>query len=307
MKKSSFLPSIVRRPVTASAFIATLILPQAALSAPPVAIQKQVQQKVDLVPYRAVYDLAMDESRPGSGVGNVLGRLVMEFTGSDCHGYTLNTRLVTQVTDRKGNATTSDLRSSTFEEGRGRAFRFATTQYLGEKISEITFGEANRQSGKGVDVRLKRPKDIAMHITPDVLFPTQHSREILKAALAGKSLLEANIYDGSDEGDKVYLTSTFIGALRMPREQQISADGNAGVAAKPDVRKLDGLKSWPVIISYYNQDDASDTAGEGVPDYELAYILYSNGISRKLMIDYGDFSINGVLADLKLLPAAACN
>ncbi len=310
-----------QRPRPSAVVLTAALLSHAgtALAAPPAALPRQaaqVPQKVELVPHRAVYDLALDETRAGSSVGGVAGRLVLEFTGSPCHGYTLNTRLVTRLTDKKGNLTLSDLRSSTFEDGRGQSFRFATTQYLGGKLAELTFGRANRRAGadgRGIDIHLKRPHDMAMRMSADVLFPTQHSRAILKAARAGKRLLEAHIYDGSDRGDKVYLTATYIGAPQAPRAQPVSTHSKPARATSmqqmrsgTDMGELDRLPSWPVIISYYDQDMASDKAGEGVPSYELAYTLYANGVSRNLLINYGDFSMNGVLSDLKLLPAPAC-
>ena len=302
--------------------------------------------KVELVPHRAVYDLSLAELRTGSGVGNVRGRLVLEFLGSDCHGYTLNTRLVTEITDSKGNATLSDLRSSTFEEGRGRFFRFATTQYFDNAKGELTFGDARRfgdnsfdnkdnklpsasriasesentaqsQSACGINVRLQKPRSVNMKLDGQILFPTQHSREILKAALAGRSLLQAEIYDGSDDGEKVYLTATFIG---QPKTGKTSAGkrphkrlSHATITAKAPpnthkaIQQLEQLKSWPVIISYYDKEDISEHAGEGLPSYELSYILFANGVSRKLKIDYGDFAINGKLKKLEFLPRPSCD
>lgn len=303
-------------PLRRSSAFAIFCLPLAAATSPvcgnPLAAGKtEIKTNIDLVPHRAVYDLSLAQTRAGSGVGGVRGRLVLEFLGSDCHGYTLNTRLVTEVTDRKGNATTSDLRSSTFEEGRGRFFRFATTQYLDNAKGELTFGDAKRygrsanssSDSAGVNVRLKKPKPMKMKLGGKILFPTQHSREILKAAFAGRSLLQADIYDGSDDGEKVYLTSTFIGKVAAPKSPVPSA---GRFRAVKDAQKLNRLKSWPVIISYYDKDDASDEAGEGLPSYELSYRLFANGVSRKLKIDYGDFSINGKLTKIKFLPPAPC-
>ena len=43
------------------------------------------------------------------------------------------------------------------------------------------------------------------------MFPTEHMRRIIAAARAGKSVLELTVYDGSDNGEKLYNTLTVIG------------------------------------------------------------------------------------------------
>ena len=64
--------------------------------------------------------------------------------------------------------------------------------------------------GKTIKVKLKKPK--AKTFTIDgAVFPTEQVRLIIEAAREGKSLLELVVYDGSDDGEKVYNTLTVIG------------------------------------------------------------------------------------------------
>ena len=42
------------------------------------------------------------------------------------------------------------------------------------------------------------------------------------------------------------------------------------------------------------------------PSYQIDFRLYANGVSRELLIDYGDFSIHGTLSKLDYLKAEAC-
>ena len=64
-----------------------------------------------LVPHRAVYEMTLDTSRPASGISGVKGRMVFEFAGSGCDGYTMNMRLVTRVEGSTGRSIVTDLRS----------------------------------------------------------------------------------------------------------------------------------------------------------------------------------------------------
>jgi len=253
-----------------------------------------------LVPHRAVYDLTLGSQRGASNIVSAQGRLVFDFNGSRCDGYTLNIRLVTQVTHRSGSATTSDLRSSTWEQGDGGLFRFSSTEYQDEKLNERANGTAIRsrsREGEGVTVSLSEPNGKKITYSGHVLFPTQHSLEILKAAREGRRLFEALVFDGSDQGKKLYRTTTFVGKKR-PAGTRDSLTGKV-----PNAEVLDKYDSWPVTISYFSGETAD---GAETPVYELSFILYENGVSRNVTIDYGDFAIRGKLRSLEFFKPNAC-
>ena len=52
---------------------------------------------VPLAPHRAVYDLALSEATDRSGITGLSGRMVYEFNGSACEGYTVKFRFVTRI------------------------------------------------------------------------------------------------------------------------------------------------------------------------------------------------------------------
>ncbi|MDA7946264.1 MAG: cell envelope integrity EipB family protein [Hyphomicrobiaceae bacterium] len=249
----------------------------------------------NLVPHRAVYEMTLDQSRPATGVSGVRGRMVFEFAGSGCDGFTMNMRLVTRIVGETGRSSTTDLRSSTWEEGRGKRFRFNSSQYRGEKLEETTSGDAEREAAESdVDVHVNAPKPKEIKVSGPVLFPTQHSIAILEAAKRGKSILQARVYDGSGKGDKVYSTTAFIGKPVKPGAKQPEN------RVKND-EALEKLSSWPVSISYFDSEEDGET-----PVYQLGFRFYENGISRDLVIDYGDFAIKGNLSSLELMPSHGC-
>lgn len=249
-----------------------------------------------LAPHRAVYDMSLDGTGSGSGLSGIRGRMVFDFAGSSCEGYTLNMRMVTHVTDRSGRTTLTDLRSSTWEDGKGELFRFNSRRFLNQKLNETTRGNASQVSPKGgLTVKLNAPKSDKLSLDGKFLFPTQHSLAILDAAESGRSMVQANVYDGSEQGKKAYATTAFIGKLRAPgSEEALKPVENGSVLGK--------LRSWPVTISYF--DKAKD--GDPVPSYQLTFQLYANGVSRKLRIDYGDFAVRGSLSSLEFFEATAC-
>jgi hypothetical protein len=268
-----------------------------ALTQQPAFAQMGAVKAGELAAHRAVYELTLDQTGAGSNVTDIHGQLVYDFSGSACQGYTLNTRLVTEIFDREGKPSTTDVRSESKEEGDGRRFRFTTSQYANNKLSESTKGIALRMARPrdGVYVELEKPKKGSMALPGNVFFPTQHSIAILKAALAGRTRVQADIYDGSEKGVKVYETTTVIGApLELAANAQLPAIKNA--------EALDAIQSWPVVVSYYDQGPKKD----GLPTYEVSFRMYANGVSRKLKLDYGTFSLNGELSAIEFLPTKPC-
>ena len=110
----------------------------------------------------------------------------------------------------------------------------------------------------------------------------------------GQGLLQAQIYDGSEKGQKVYETTAFIGKPVAPgTEDKLEAPAKE--------KGLAGLVSWPVSIGYFESK-----GGDLTPSYQIDFRLYANGVSRELLIDYGDFSVHGTLTSLEYLKAAEC-
>jgi len=55
-----------------------------------------------LVPHRAVYDLALGETRGNSQVAGVRGRILYDFDGNACQGYSLEFRQVSELDTGEG-------------------------------------------------------------------------------------------------------------------------------------------------------------------------------------------------------------
>ena len=121
-------------------------------------------------------------------------------------------------------------------------------------------------------------------------------RRIIVAARAGKTILDLPVYDGSENGEKIFNTLTIIGAP-IPPDQRMPTDAAAGQPV------LDGMKRWPVTISYFERDTKG---GEQTPIYSIAFELYDNGISRALTLDYNDFVLRGDMSVLEIKDSKPC-
>ena len=248
-------------------------------------------------PHRAVYDITFDHATPGSGVADMSGRMVYEMTGTTCGEYAQNMRFVTRMTNQEGVAQVNDLRTSSFEELATHRLRFSSSQYENQKLSEASQGSAGPGNGSSfTEVKLTKPAKKTVKLPSDIYFPIQHSLALVEAARAGHSQFTANLYDGSDKGEKFYETSAVIGPRADP--------GSVAVPAKvANGDKLNGLASWPIAIGYFEPGPARLDA---LPTYELSFRFYENGVSSRLYIDYGDFAIRGELKELTFLEEGKC-
>ncbi len=252
------------------------------------------QDEVTLVAHRATYDLTLATTRGKSNLEEVRGRILYDFTGNACEGYALVFRQVSEL-DTDGKTALSDLRATTWEDGAAKGFRFNSENSLDQRVVGQVDGRAER-SGDAVRVSLAKPAEKVLKLAPDMVFPTEHMRRIIAAARAGTKVLQLPVYDGSEDGQKVYDTTTIIGAP-IPPDQRVPDDAAAGQSA------LAGVLRWPVTISYF---DHAAPRGEQIPVYAIGFELYENGISRALLLDYNDFVLRGKMSTLDIKQATPC-
>jgi hypothetical protein len=263
------------------------------LIAPASASQAQ-PPKIVLVPHRAVYELSLFSSGGMASVDEARGRLVFEITGTACDGYATNFR---QVTELRGSENSSDrnfdVRSTSFETGDGKSLRFSNDTIRSGKTDHVE-GKA-AITAKGLEISVSKPEPASLTAAGDTLFPNAHIKQLIIEAMQGDKLFSTKVFDGSDTGRKVYDTFAVIGS---PVTEEGATD--AEPAAKAD--QLKGHASWPVSLSYFEPG-----AGERLPSYQMSFVLYDNGVSRTLKLNYGDFSLKGELKSIEFLKVQACD
>jgi len=248
--------------------------------------------------HQALYDLSLVKSRGSNSINSARGRILYNFTGSACEGYTSEFRQVSELDTGEGKLTLSDLRSTSWEDGAGKSYRFKIESRMNDTDSSPVDGVAER-TGDRITVKLKQPVSKTFTLDGSTVFPTEQIERIIAAAREGKSVLELTVYDGSDNGEKVYNTLSVIG-------QPIPGDRT--VAAPDPSTANDMMKSltrWPVTVSYYDRD-AKFADGEQTPVYSMSFELYENGVSRALVLDYNDFVISGALGKFDVKDTKPC-
>lgn len=257
----------------------------------------QQSAPIALASHRAVYDLKLSTTRGKRSMSAVRGRILYDFSGSACEGYALQFRQVSELDSGEGKVAVSDLRATSWEDGAAKRLRFHSRNYFDDTLRDSVDGQADREPGS-VSVELTEPGKKKLDFKTDVAFPTEHVRRVIAAAREGKTLLQVAVYDGSDSGEKIYDTLTIIGKA-IPADAQKPSDAIAKEAA------FAGMTRWPVTISYFDRS-AAEKGGEQTPVYAITFELYENGVSRALVLDYGDFVLTGEMTSIEMKDAKPC-
>jgi hypothetical protein len=248
--------------------------------------------------HQALYELSLVKSRGSTSIESARGRILYNFSGSACEGYTSDFRQVSELDSGEGKTTLSDLRSTSWEDGAGKSYRFKIDTRMNDGDPNAVDGVAER-TGDKVTVKLKQPVAKTFTLDGSTVFPTEQIQRIITAAKEGKSVLELSVYDGSDNGEKVYNTLSVIGQP-IPGDRAITTPDPS---TTNDTMKA--LTRWPVTVSYYDRD-AKTKDGEQTPVYAMSFELYEDGVSRALMLDYNDFVISGKMGKFDVKDSKPC-
>jgi hypothetical protein len=256
---------------------------------------------VKFAPHRAVYNITLGRSAPGLGMNDMTGRLVYELRGGGCEDYAQSMRVVTTSSGSDGSEQINDMRTSSSEESAGKRLRFTSTQYRDDQVAEMIEGKAGRRGNDSeLTVELSKPEPKALSLPGQIYFPIQHSIAMLQAAKAGEPRFVADVFDGSDKGDKVSATTTIIGKGRLG-----DANANDLPPSVANIERLKTLKFWPISTSYFEKGKTLE-AKDAMPNYEMAAHFFENGVSTRLVMDYGEFSLKGELTELTFLAEPTC-
>ena len=212
--------------------------------------------------HQALYDLSLVKSRGSNSINNARGRILYNFSGSACEGYTSEFRQVSELDSGEGKVTLSDLRSTSWEDGAGKSYRFKIDARMNDADSSPVDGIAER-NGDHITVKLNQPEAKTFTLDGATVFPTEQIQRIIAAAREGKSVLELMVYDGSDNGEKVYNTLSVIG-------QPIHGDHTTAPDPSTASDVMKSLTRWPVTVSYYDRD-ARAKDGEQTPVYAMSF------------------------------------
>jgi hypothetical protein len=250
-------------------------------------------EPIVITPHRALYKMTLYSQKNGSNIADVSGKMYFEWADA-CDGWAVQQHLKLHFAYSEGEE--SDVNSTviSWESKDGKKYNFNVRRVTNGKETENYRGHASldEHGGRGLYTIPKDKKEVKLGA--DALFPSAHTLLILQKAAAGEKFFTRRVFDGSDEEGAADV-SVFIGG-RL--DQPLASEKNPAMNDNPLIMK----EAWPVRLAFFKP-----TSETGEPDYEMDMTLQPNGVARTMHIDYGDFSVSGVLTNLETLPASNCN
>ena len=130
--------------------------------------------------HQALYELKLVKSRGSNAISGARGRILYNFSGSACEGYTSEFRQVSELDSGEGKLTLSDLRSHSWEDAAGKSYRFKIDTRMNDTDAIPVDGVAERV-GDRITVKLKAAgcEDVRARRqdrVPDRADPAHHRR-----------------------------------------------------------------------------------------------------------------------------------
>jgi hypothetical protein len=258
--------------------------PLAVLFALPVALLAAQAAAAPLAAHHAVYKLTLDATKE-EGVLAASGTMSYDVVDT-CTGWTTAQHLVIDLTNKDGQDVRMVSDYATLESKDGTHLDFHTHEMTGTSTTQQLDGTAVLdKSGKG-HADFTAPEKSSVLLPIGTLLPMAHTSAIIDAAMAGKKFLSVPLFDGTgaNGAEDTFVT---IENWKPPVEQKYSA--------------LSGQPFGRVHIAFFDRTNASET-----PTYEIGMRYYANGVADAMVMNFGEFSMDGALDQFELRAPAHC-
>ncbi len=242
-----------------------------------------VSAAVQLASHRAVYSMSLGTARSGSNTVDVRGAMYLELAEA-CDGWTVSQRVRMTLYATQGGEIDTDSNFSSWESQDGKAYRFTVRNLRNGKVAEEFRGDANLE-GAGRSGKATFTVGVIFDLPKGTLFPTEHMAKLIAAAQSGSSRLSRIMFDGATLDGPLE-----VNAIIGPPVKPAGGDDD-----------LTNRAAWPVRMAFFPIQSQ-----QAEPDYEVEVRLNDNGVSNRLLLDYGDFTVNAVLEKIEPLPKPKC-
>jgi hypothetical protein len=233
-----------------------------------------------LTPHRAFYEMRLGIANQHSVVQAVNGRSAFTLDFS-CSGWRSSEDYLIEFRNKEGGLDRILSQFESWESINGDMYSFDISEQSSFKKKESFSGYAEMTAKDG-GAHFSGGDDTKFQLPVNTHFPIRHLKSILDSAANGETILAAQVFSGAKPDDALLTTNTVIGVWKD--EAAVESMGDFG---------QNGY--WPVQTAYFKPEAAS-----AAPEYEIYYSMQPNGIVRRYVIDYGDFT---VIADLLKLEA----
>jgi hypothetical protein len=242
---------------------------------------------IEISPHRAIYKMSLASARSSSTVSDVRGQMMFEWADA-CDGWTIEQRFQLRFLYTEGEQVDMSTNYATWEAKDGHSYRFNVRKLVNGEVDEELRGTAESHDDRPGVARYLKPEAQEIELPDGTMFPTMHTIQLLRHAMAGDKVFGTTVFDGSDTEGATEINTVLGLKKELARDDRFDA-------------KLFHGSTWPVRMAFFPL--ASE---EAAPEYEMSLSLLENGVAQSMLIDYGDFTVTAVLEKLESMPRPRC-
>ena len=244
-----------------------------------------------VVSHKAFYELGLQHSHSDSNVAAVSGKAAYSVK-RDCGGWLSfdSVKIEYLLKDTPSYAVASSVES--WEDFGGETFSFERIRNTSDGERTHITGYMHREADAGRYAYFSSEPDDRIVLPPDTLLPIEYLTSVLHSAQRGERQLVTNLFSGGEREDALMLASTFISGWHDEPETNLGALGESGF--------------WRVKTAYFLPTGFGEESEATTPEYEIELDLQNNGLVRSYAVNYGDFSLDGVLVTAETIDSAVC-
>lgn len=246
-----------------------------------------------LASHQAVYDIALSSTEGGAAsVVNAKGKMMYKIQ-KVCDKWQTESVFSLDIGYELSGLDTTNWKQTTRESADGCSFDFEVFVREKGKDRKDLAGSAVCKNDKKV-LRLSVPVRSEAVFPKNVVFPVEQTLRLLEAARQGKKNVSSYVYDGT-RPESLYSVNAAVSYPEKFESEEVAGD----------IGLIKGKKAYRFDTAFF-EEFAAGNLPDGTPSYEVSLYYYENGISDKIVQDFGDYRLLSTLTELRRLPDRAC-
>jgi hypothetical protein len=234
----------------------------------------------------ALYSLTLAKVRTHDVTGAAGQMRFSVVDGCTGWGTTQHMTLLIRNADGSLNKTVTDYITWETKDGSKLTFTLRERDNDGKETLDDSGVAVHTGSNGGGTITYSTPAGTVLSMPPGTLFPMAHTEALIAAGHQGKKFISVPLFDGTTADGAQH---TFVALLGQP-----SPGPNTFPA-------LSNMPSTNVDIAFYERKNDDEN-----PDFRSQMRYFDNGVATDIVLDFGDFIMDGKLLSVTV-PAAACS
>lgn len=242
-----------------------------------------------LQPHRAIYKMALSRGTGRSDVASATGTMFYRFA-QGCDGWSVENRTVLRLSYDGGGDVETVWTFASWESADGLKFRFyARYEQDGAQLERLEGRASLDGPGGGGTAQFSEPDGRTTALPQGTVFPTEHLRLLIMAAVRGDRRLSRVVFDGASI-DNPYLVTAVMGPL-----------ANAGAEALAGKTNLPALPAWWTQMAFFPHQHQ-----ETNPEFEIGAQYRADGIADRIVQRFDTFALDVRLSEFEVLARPEC-